>query len=74
MALPGAGPISVVHDQRIWWEDTINQVNAALDAGVPARKLIDTIDMEQYQGYRSYSRWRMNALFRRLASLYITGR
>jgi hypothetical protein len=74
MVLPGSGPITVLRDQRVYWEKVMNAVKTALDAGVPPKQLIDKIDLEQFSSYQFYSKRNMNVLFRRVASLYITGR
>jgi hypothetical protein len=72
--LPGTGPITVVRDQRIFWEKVMTAVKTALDDGVPPKQLINKIDLEQFSSYQFYSKRNMNVLFRRVASLYITGR
>lgn len=74
MVLPGSGPITVLREQRIYWETVMNAVKAALDAGVPPKQLIDKIDLEPFSSYQFYSKRNMNVVFRRVASLYITGR
>jgi hypothetical protein len=71
---PAAGPISAVRDQRIFWEKVMAAVKAALDAGVPPRDLAKKIDMQQFSGYTLYTPRNMEIVFRRVASLYITGR
>jgi glyoxylase-like metal-dependent hydrolase (beta-lactamase superfamily II) len=74
MVLPGSGPVTVLREQRIYWETVMGAVKAALDAGVPPKQLIDKIDLEPFSSYQFYSKRNINVVFRRVASLYITGR
>ena len=74
IVLPGSGPITVLRDQRIYWEKVMTAVKTALDEGVPPKLLIKKIDLEPFSSYQFYSKRNMNVVFRRVASLYITGR
>lgn len=74
MVNPATGPVSVVRDQRLFWELVIAEVGAALDAGVPPRQLSKTIDPALFSGYDGYTKRNMDTVYRRIASLHITGR
>lgn len=74
MVYPAAGPVAAIREQRIFWELVLSEVKTALDSGVPPTQLIDKIDLEQFSEYSGYTRRGMNVLFRRIASLFITGR
>jgi hypothetical protein len=74
MINPATGPVSVLKDQRLFWELVIAEVKAALDAGVPPRQLSKEIDPEIFKSYPGYTRRGMDTVFRRIASLEITGR
>jgi hypothetical protein len=71
---PAAGPISTLADQRIFWEKVMKAVKEALEAGVPPKQLARRIDMTQFSAYPLYNPRSMQIVFRRVASLYITGR
>ena len=74
MVYSGAGPVSVLRDQRIFWELVMNEVKTALDAGIPPSQLINKIDLNEISKYPGYTKRGMNVLLRRIASMYITGR
>ncbi|MCP5360053.1 MAG: hypothetical protein R3E75_05330 [Steroidobacteraceae bacterium] len=71
---PSTGPVSVVTEQRIFWEKLMGAVKAQLDAGTPPREIIRKIDLTQFSSYPRYSERSIEILTRRIASLYITGR
>jgi glyoxylase-like metal-dependent hydrolase (beta-lactamase superfamily II) len=74
MVLSGAGPVSAVRDQRIFWELVMSEVKAALDAGIPPKQMSKKIDLKQFSKYPGYSPRIMDVTFRRIASMFITGR
>ena len=52
----------------------MSEVKSALDAGIPPKQLSKKIDMEQFSKYPGYSPRIMDVTFRRIASMFITGR
>ncbi|MCB2107689.1 MAG: MBL fold metallo-hydrolase [Rhodobacteraceae bacterium] len=72
--LPGVGPISVVTEQRRFWEMLFADVKAALDAGAPSTAVGTKIDHEKYKVFRRYDEKALNIIARRVASTYVTGR
>ena len=81
---PPVGPISVVADQRHFWEMLYADVKAAMDAGVPTNMIGSKIDLEKYKDIRrrnsgetdrrSADEKAFTIIARRIASMYTTGR
>ena len=49
--LPAAGPISVVAEQRIFWEKLFAAVEEQVEAGTHPLKMTEKIDMSQFADY-----------------------
>lgn len=81
---PPVGPISVVADQRHFWEMLFADVKAAMDAGVPTNKIGSKIDFDKYKDVRrrntgakdqrAADEKAFGIIARRIASMYTTGR
>jgi hypothetical protein len=81
---PPVGAISVVADQRRFWEMLYSDVKAAMDAGVPANQIGSKIDFDKYKDIRRRNTGEKDPraadekafgiIARRIASMYTTGR
>jgi hypothetical protein len=71
---PSTGPMSVVAEQRVFWEKLISAVKTQMDNGTPTRDIVKKLDLSQFSQYPRYSERSMEILVRRIASLLVTGR
>ena len=71
--LPATGPISVVSDQRMFWEKLLAAVKPEVEAGTPSRDIWKKIDLAEFSRYPRYSERGMAILTRRVASVYVIG-
>ncbi len=72
--LPAAGPISVVAEQRLFWEKLFAAVEEQVDAGTNPLKMTEKIDMSQFADYYGYNEEKMKVIMQRVYYLFRIGR
>ncbi|MEE8235229.1 MAG: hypothetical protein V3R53_00435, partial [Gammaproteobacteria bacterium] len=72
--LPAIGPVSLITEQRIFWETLLDIVKAEYDKGTMARLIPKRVDMEPLLAYPGYDRRHVEIMMRRIYSLYRIGR
>ncbi|MCZ6517864.1 MAG: hypothetical protein O6763_10290 [Gammaproteobacteria bacterium] len=72
--LPAIGPVSLITEQRIFWETLLDIVKAEYDKGTMARLIPKRVDMEPLSAYPGYDRRHVEIMMRRIYSLYRIGR
>lgn len=71
---PSTAPVSVVREQRDFWELLIGAVKIEFDAGSPARVIPKRVDMNQFSEYDGYNERNLEIMMRRVYSLHRIGR
>ncbi len=74
LVLPATGPISLIAEQRVFWETLLGAVKTQYDKGIPARFISRRIDMSQFTEYGGYDERNLQIMTRRVYSLYRIGR
>jgi hypothetical protein len=67
-------PVSLVTDQRVFWDTLLRIVEAEYNKGTPARVIPKRADMSALEGYAGYDPQRVGTMMRRIYSLYRIGR
>ena len=71
---PSTASISMISDQRVFWELLIAAVKTEFDAGSPARVIPKRVDMKQFSNYAGYDERNLEIMMRRVYSLHRIGR
>ncbi len=74
VVLPTTGPISLIGEQRVFWETLLSAVKTQYDKGIPARFISRRIDMSEFSEYGGYDERNLQIMTRRVYSLYRIGR
>jgi hypothetical protein len=74
VVLPATGPISLLAEQRAFWETLLGAVKTQYDKGIPAQFISRRIDMSQFAEYGGYDERNLQIMTRRVYSLYRIGR
>ncbi len=72
--LPATGPVSVVAEQRLFWEKLFAAVEAKVEAGTGPLQMAEKIDMSQFADYYSFNEEKMSVIMQRVYSLFRLGR
>jgi len=67
-------PVSIIREQRIFWETLIDAVKAEFDAGFPARVIPVRVNLNQFSEYGAYDEEKLRIMMRRVYSLHRIGR
>jgi len=77
IAVEGAGPlapVSLITDQRVFWDTLLRIVETEYNKGTPAQVIPKKADMTPLSGYAGYDPRRIEIMMRRIYSLYRIGR
>jgi len=67
-------PVSLVRDQRVFWDTLLRIVETEYNKGTPARVIPKRADMSPLEGYAGYDPRHIEIMMRRIYSLYRIGR
>jgi hypothetical protein len=71
---PAVGPVTLISEQRVFWETVFGIVEAEYDKGTPARVIPKRADMTPLAGYPGYDPRHVEIMMRRIYSLFRIGR
>ncbi len=72
--LPSTAPVSLIAEQRLFWEIMFGAVKAEADKGTPARLISKKVDMSQFTQFSGYNERHLEIMMRRVYSLFRIGR
>ena len=72
--LPATGPVTLIADQRRFWEALLGAVETEFDKGVPAQQIGASMDKMPLEAFAGYSSRDIDIMTRRIYSLYRIGR
>ncbi len=72
--LPSTAPISLIGEQREFWEIMFDVVKTEYDKGTPARVIPKRVDMSRFAHFSGYDERSLEIMMRRVYSLYRIGR
>lgn len=72
--LPSTAPVSLIAEQRAFWEIMFDIVKTASDKGTPARLVPKRADMSRFSHFSGYDERSLGIMMRRVYSLYRIGR
>ena len=72
--LATTAPVSIIAEQRSFWEVLIGAVEAEAEKGTPARAIGNQLDMTAFDDFAGYDPRAIEIMTRRVYSLYRIGR
>ena len=72
--LPTTAPVSLISEQRGFWETLLGAVVAEAEKGTPARAIGGNLDMTAFESFAGYDPRAIQIMTRRVYSLYRIGR
>ncbi len=74
---PATGPVSIIHNQAMFWEAIYNAVEIARtegNVGIDSFVKLETIDLEPFKLYDGYKKEDLPIIMRRFVGFYDMGR
>ncbi len=68
------GPVSLITDQKLFWQQLLGAVKADYDNRIPARAMGNRLEMDKFSGFADFDEQRLKIMTRRVYSLYRIGR